>query len=346
MDKRHLLTVLGLGFMGATHIETLGTFDHPFNIIGYDTRIEACDEIKKKYPDITVTTSLDEVFSANPTHAIVVTHGPSHADLVYQCAEHGVPAILCEKPMTTNIAAALKMLDVCKKNGSSLFMNFPLRLVPRLAHIREILQSEKLGKLVNMTAVIGGARGMGCVGSHYVDLMHWFSNSNATAVSGVLDTTGTPNKRGGQFVDPGGYAYFTFKNGMRAFLDMSEDFFLPPLITLYCTKGYVTGDLMGNDWRAYEYSEGTQVTAKEISKAAGFTELPLEPADGLDSTLIKTNAVALKTFFSATPHLATGEDGLRALEMILGIHASQKKSGEWVSLPLEESLHTLNVNFT
>ena len=50
----------------------------------------------------------------------VATYAPQHAEITVACAEHGVRAIYCEKPIATCLTAAERMVQACHAAGSPL----------------------------------------------------------------------------------------------------------------------------------------------------------------------------------------------------------------------------------
>lgn len=304
------VAVIGLGGMGLRHVDAYIAADATV-VAGVDMRSETKDVLLQKSPtahhykdwrDMLTTEGLDMVS--------IVTNGPSHAEIVIAAATAGVPLIMCEKPMATSIVEARAMLEACAQHGSKLFVNFTLRAFPRFQELLRDL-SNTVGEPRLMSVFIGGARGLGCVGSHYVDLMRLVFKSDAAHVSGTIDTTGTPNSRGAQFKDPGGLGIYHFENGARGILEMYEDYPLPPFVTISGTRSRITIDLA--EEKLPSLTDGTQAMLEDAAGDGKF--------------------------------VSTGEDGLMALHMILGVHASDA-SQSTLPLPLSEKNYSLSVPMT
>lgn len=326
------VAVFGLGGMGLRHLEAY-TLAGATIVGGVDIRPETKEKLSTLYPEARWYSSPGELLSnERPDILSVVTNGPSHAQQVIAVAEARVPVIMCEKPMATNMRDAQNMIDAANASGSRLYMNFTLRAFPTFQKIIALAESGAVGRIRNISVYIGGGRGLGCVGSHYVDMMRCILKSEPVSVAGSIDKTGTPNVRGAQFKDPGGVATYLFANGARGYLEMSEDFTLPPYMLMTGEEGRIGMDIAQNKLLVERRSENNWHS--EVVPV----DTPTSLVEGTKDMLIDaTNGGTIAS---------TGEDGARALGMILGIHASAQIDGASVALPLSESLADLNVPMT
>ena len=132
-----------------------------------------------------------------PDIDVVMVHSENscHADQVVAAAEAGKD-IFCEKPMTTTLEDANRMLAAVRRSGVQLVIAFVSRFAKEAERAKKILDSGVLGEIVSARAVIGlaGIREIGCPadmeawmidpvkggggawideGSHAVDLLRW-----------------------------------------------------------------------------------------------------------------------------------------------------------------------------
>ena len=102
----------------------------------------------------------------------VATYTPWHAEITIASAEAGVRAVICEKPITTRLRDADRVIDACKKHGTLLAVNHPRRWHPslrlaqykgfdRLASIRCVTQPESL---LNLWMLSSGRRSVQAIG--------------------------------------------------------------------------------------------------------------------------------------------------------------------------------------
>lgn len=323
--------VLGLGRMGQNHLEGYRMGGATI-IAGSDLRPDTQEQFESAYPGARWYKDWHELLAKEkPDLLSIVTNGPSHAEMVIAAARAGIPVILCEKPMATSIGEAEAMQDACKESGSRLYINFTLRAFPTFQHLIRYATDGTIGEVRLVSVFIGGARGLGCVGSHYVDMMRLLTKSEPVSVHGRLDRTGTPNPRGEQFQDPGGLAVYEFENGARGILEMYEDYSLPPYLTVVGTKGRITADIAQNRWHLDVYEN------KEWSHPPFPNDTSPTLAEGTLAMIVDAAHDGRMT--------ATGSDGLAALHMILGIHAADAAGG-FVSLPLTADTKQLVVPMT
>ncbi|MBN1400933.1 MAG: Gfo/Idh/MocA family oxidoreductase, partial [Anaerolineae bacterium] len=70
-----------------------------------------------------------------------------HAEMVIACAEAGIKAIHCEKPMAPTYGEARRMVAVCVERGVQLTFNHQRRFGPPFRRAKELLQSGAIGQL-------------------------------------------------------------------------------------------------------------------------------------------------------------------------------------------------------
>ncbi|HMK83115.1 MAG TPA: Gfo/Idh/MocA family oxidoreductase [Candidatus Bathyarchaeia archaeon] len=342
MKAKAQVGIVGLGRMGKRHLEAY--------LRNHDVKIVACsdtnpDALKvlgsqgvdcKQYVDwreMLVKESLDLLS--------VVTNGPSHAEITIEAAKAKIPRILCEKPMATSIKDAKHMIDVTRANGTLLAINYSRRWSEDYQTLKGILRKGAIGDLCQIYCVCGGGQ-LACNGSHFLDLMRFLSSSEPASVIGFVDKRGTPNPRGSQFVDPGAFGLITFQNGVRGFIDMYEDLGVPPRIEVVGNIGRVVIDETRGSW-IMETREG-----KDREDKLGRYDLPLIQ-HSLNSTPLDPLLLVERTIreiLASRPLSCTGTDGLAAVEMVIGLHASDREGHLPLKMPLAEKYEEIAVNFT
>jgi predicted dehydrogenase len=118
--------------------------------------------------------SLEEALSRySPDVVIVATPTASHEPGLMRSLELASPkAILCEKPLAHETAAAERMVEACKAQGVALYVNYMRRADPGVATVRTMIERGEIqGPL---KAIVWYSKGLIHNGSHFVDLMrHW-----------------------------------------------------------------------------------------------------------------------------------------------------------------------------
>ncbi len=208
--------------------------------------------------------------------------------------------VLVEKPMATNTKQAKKLLETAEKNDLHLTVGFLMRFVPGLQHIREAVESKKIGELVCATAkrVSQWPERIGDVGVvkdtaiHDIDVVQYVFNEDPI---GVYAKVGSMRHR--KFED---YAQImlTYKDGKSAFIESN---WLTPYKTRTLT---VTGSdaIMRLDYITQEL--WIEAAKENLQPKYPWQEpLKLELQHFSDCILKKQKP------------MVTGADGLRALSI-------------------------------
>ena len=256
----------------------------------------------------------------------VATYAPQHAEMTMACAEKGVRAIFCEKPIATRIPDAEQMVEACRKAGSLLVINHQRRFQDSHRRLRRFIGDGDLGELTSVSAQWSAGR-LGNVGTHMIDALQMVTSRPVVGVCGNLDLAGKPDCRGPEFVDPGGWGMIRFDGGLMGFVDAPDFGFLD-------MENYVTGTegraVLGKSAVLVKLKDGTsQEWPYTDSEGSGMDRAAAEIVDWLDG--------------EASFPYDVGE-AVRTLEVIAGFHASHARGGAWVQLPLEGEDREIAVN--
>ncbi|MEE9276161.1 MAG: hypothetical protein V3V62_12715, partial [bacterium] len=156
------------------------------------------------------------------------------------------------------------------------------------------------------------------------------SGSEAAWAMGALDATGTSNPRGAQFEDPAGFGTLVFQNGLRAFVDSSEDMGVQYFIVLAGTYGRVEIDELNRTWRVR--ARPPELRSAPLTRYG--TPMETVPFDGDEFDIVSLTRECLRELAGDGPLSCTVEDGMRSLEMVVAFHESQAAGNRRVELPL------------
>ncbi|MAG36824.1 MAG: hypothetical protein CL878_11365 [Dehalococcoidia bacterium] len=160
----------------------------------------------------------------------VVTSDHLHADMVVDAAAAGVHGIFCEKPMATTLADADRMIAACEQHGTTLSIDHTRRFKGMWHEVRDLVQSEALGRLRAIVMTMGYPRAMLFRnGTHMIDMLGFLSGAEPEWVVAELDDgfedygpvyagDGGRDPR----TDPGGYVLLRFRNGVRVQIAMPQ----------------------------------------------------------------------------------------------------------------------------
>ena len=154
------------------------------------------------YEQMLSTPGLDAVFNATANHV--------HSQTVIAAAEHGLH-VFVEKPIANTVAEAQLMIDACEQAAVVLFVGHCHRRHPVFRTMKEIIDSDEIGRPIMVEANVshGGGRNMPpehwrcsretCpatpmmqLGVHAIDTMHYLLGPSVAA-SGMLAHLSAPS---------------------------------------------------------------------------------------------------------------------------------------------------------
>ena len=254
---------------------------------------------------------------------IICSENVFHRSLTETAAKAG-KAILCEKPLATTPEDARAMIDACLTRNVPLFTAFPCRFSPAFQTLRDAVHRGDLGEIL---AVRGTNRGK-CPGGwfvdpalsgggavmdhtvHVTDLLRVLLQSEVVRVYCEADNKLIP----GDFDDTG-IVTLEFASGAFATIDCSWS---RPRKT-FPTWGDVTMAVQGTRATVEMdmFAQSATLYSEELGKISS-----LGYGSGIDTGLIAAFVHAVTT--GEVGGLATGEDGLRAVEVVAAAYESMQ----------------------
>ena len=155
--------IVGLGFMGKMHYRCYNSLENvritaicdadadqlknssgvSGNISGAEQELDLSDkQLFSDFSQMLADTELDAVSIASPTFL--------HASQTVEAIKSGVH-IFCEKPMALNSADCLQMAEAADQSGKVLQIGHCIRFWPEYVQAKEIIDSEKFGKVLAAT---------------------------------------------------------------------------------------------------------------------------------------------------------------------------------------------------
>lgn len=259
-----------------------------------------------------------------PDIVSVCTWPQGHYRMVLDAVEAGAKAIFCEKPIAVSPAEATEMVRLCNEKGVALAVNHSRRWDPFIQEIKARLESGEIGEIQQVSCYY--TAGLANTGTHLLDLLRYFLG-DAVRVWGVRKSSHTPE-------DPNFDGYIDFAGGASVTLQsLDVKRYLIFDVDLYGTVGRLRVTNSGS--RALWWSV---VRSKMFS---GYSELAAEdtqePDESAKSPLVAAVEDIVDCIGSRRQPLSSGEDGLRALELILALRESAR-SGLSMTLPLETGM--------
>jgi predicted dehydrogenase len=295
--------------------------------------VGVADDVAKRADEVAwqfgVRALAEDELLARAQGVIVTTENALHRAKVLKAAAAGVH-VMCEKPLGPNLDDCRAMIAGCKAAGVQLMQAFPCRYSPVVKAGLELARSGELGQIIALKGTNRGRNpggwfvepefsGGGAVMDHTVhiaDLIRAITGDEFATVYCEKDTVYNPGLR----CDDTGLLTMTLKGGAFATLDCSWS--RPPHFpvwgdaTLYVvgTKGNADMNLFIERLDHYRNRDSAFVWEP-------YSETP-------DLAMVADFARVAAT---GEPAPITGEDGMRAVEVVIAAYESAK-TGEVVSL--------------
>lgn len=279
------------------------------------------ENAKKLFPGVPGFSNAEEMLSQiRPDIVSIATPAAQHRPMVELCAQSGVKAIVCEKPIAENQEDALAIISACRKSGSLLFINHTRRFDPLLNKIRKEIQDGLIGDVTHANAYY--TAGLFNTATHLVDLLRFFLGEAEWV-------TAFPEKR---YSHPAGdlnlNALVFLEKNVTVSLQASEvkDYSIFEL-KIFGRKGAVTIDRFGFSVE--------KMPVRDCVDFAGYREMDVDhrTREGISRSLMDSMARhVVDCLVKREAIRSRGEDGLAALEILLALKKSAESNGQRVDL--------------
>ena len=272
----------------------------------------------------------------------VATDSGSHGTIAAACLWAGC-STLVEKPIALSIAEAENLLSLASKKGLVLAVCHQNRFNRAVQRVKQAVDRGELGRIFHLSASVlwnrgesyyrqadwrgrwesdGGVLMNQCI--HNIDLLR-FLGGEAAEVFAYTDRLNHPYIEGEDL----GLAVVRFANGSYGLLEGTSNIFpenLEETLSIYGEKGTVRiGGKSVNRLEIFRTKSGEE-------DLSAFEEVPGNIYGFGHTALYRDVAECIQT---GRQPLCNGEDGLRALELVLAVYQSAAEHRP-VSLPLKE----------
>lgn len=355
---------IGIGLVGAgaimrlSHGPTIGRSSDAELVAVFDRDLARAEAITKDFGGKAFD-NLEAMLAHKGVDAVIVaTPNRFHAEGVIAAAKHG-KHVFCEKPLAIDIAEAQAMIDACREGNVVLQVGFNQRFWGQVQIAKQLIDSGFIGKIHQVRsqysekssaypaasryrydlAQSGGATIIDLT-IHRIDLVRHLVG-DFSGIFGELVHSELP-----EVVDDNVWLLTRFKNGARGCL--SGNRYSPNIgdgTDLYGTEGtiHISSETI-NPFNAVPlavYTEKGVGDLPDVLKEAHYPDAWWKSFEGgwisvkpprrnpYDAQL----AAFCNSISTGTPALVTGEDGLRAQEVVQAAYASMR-GGKWIDLPL------------
>ncbi len=302
------VAVIGAGFWGRNQIRVFSEIPDCLLVAVCDTDKEALRRVAEEH-HVAACSSLDDVLRREDVDAVTVcTPTTTHYEIAQKVIEAG-KHVLVEKPLTSTLQEAQRIIALAQRNNVFLSVGFIERFNPAVRYLKDVIDQNQVGRVILIIArrVTRWPERVGDIGVtkdsaiHDVDVMRFLLNSE---VSHVYATAGSLKHRLEDFSE----IMLTFENGVAGFIDAN---WLTPrkIRSLVVTGSEATAVI---DYLTQE------VTIEESSKS---TRPRLQWEEPLRLELQNF----IQSIISGRQPSPSGLDGLRALEVCEAALQSSKE---------------------
>ncbi len=187
MSSRYRVGIIGCGVIGKHHANGYLSVPGMEIVAAAEVRKEISQEFKKTFSVPAMYLDAEEMLQKESLDVVsICTWHLLHAPQTVLATEHGVKAVLCEKPMADRLSEADQMLDVCSKNGTKLAIAHQRRFYPGWTEARRLISEGAIGRPVLATCEVWD--GLLNCGSHVIDATRYLLGDPMTEwVMGALE---------------------------------------------------------------------------------------------------------------------------------------------------------------
>jgi len=278
----------------------------------------------------TVLADIDELFALEvPDVVSAILPVGIAPNVVIACAEAGVKAVSCEKPIATQLSIADEMVRVCREKGVPFGCGTAYWEVPHLIQTAEWVRQGNIGELTG-AAIPGGlpveVSGGGCV---QLTMMRLLTGMEVEWVEGwVLDPVGrynNPDATAPHEIDRPAYGRLGLTGGIVCEIPAPGEEHISCRVSLTGTNGQV-------------WANGPKPV---LIQGIGALSSPVQPsffAEESDASVFTIPVVdrLLRAIENGGEAPCSGHDYRQALEIAIALNLSAEQGHKRIELPLKD----------
>ncbi len=257
--------VIGYGYWGPNIVRNFHSANGAQVSMVCDMNQQALKKLKKIYPDIQVTTSIDELISSPDVDAVaVITPVFTHYELAKKALNAG-KHVFIEKPFTSNSDEAEELIELAAKKRLKIMVDHTFLYTGSVKKIKQLIDDDVIGNVyyfdsirVNLGLFQHDVNVIWDLAPHDLSIMMHIIGDVPTAVV----ATGAAHFRDGQ--ENVAYLTFYFKNNIIGHVNVN---WLSPVKVRTTLIGGQKKMLVWNDLEPDEkiriYDKGVQVRTRE-----------------------------------------------------------------------------------
>lgn len=328
--------VIGVGYWGPNLIRNFLGNNHIDKVHVYDLNPARLEFIKKKFPEINIVKSENEIFKSKEIEIVVIaTPVDQHFPLAKKALESG-KHIWVEKPYTSTSEQALTLNKLAKEKGLNIFVDHTFIYTGAVRKMKELVDSKELGDIlyfdsvrINLGLFQSDVNVIWDLAPHDLSIMFYILGSKPVSVT----ANGIANFYGHENV---AHISVYFEN--NCFAHFHVNWTSPVKIRRMIaggTKKMLVFDDMENSEKIKVYDSGIEMKEKEgIYNAL----VQYRIGDMHSPKLVATEALTLgveefvNSIIEKRKPLTNGDDGLKVVQILEAAEASIKEKGKLVPI--------------
>lgn len=198
--RKYTVALIGCGQMGEAHLDYIYYKENVYIKYVCDKNVEKADYLKRRFGAAYAVSDAETcIRDAEVDIVIIATYPKSHTALLQLCLENG-KHVLCEKPIADTPEEAKRFCDLVKAHSQcKVLVGHILRHNLTYNKVAELIKADVLGRPLVMRmvqnhhtmnwerykALICQTSPIIDCGTHYFDIMRWFTGEEIVAVSGI-----------------------------------------------------------------------------------------------------------------------------------------------------------------
>lgn len=157
MELRY--AVIGYGFIGRRHVDTLKSFAESDCVAVCDINKKRLEEVKEKYPEMNVYENVDEMLREMQLDGVIIAaNNNQHKELVIKAARAGLH-IICEKPVAMLVKELDEMMVEVEKAGVTFTVHQQRRFDKDFRSVKECYDKNLVGDVYTIQSSLYGYNG-------------------------------------------------------------------------------------------------------------------------------------------------------------------------------------------
>ena len=278
--------------------------------------------IKKTY------TNAKDLFQNEKIDCVsICTLVDSHLELVKLASKYNVKGIFIEKPFAKSLKEAKKIIEICKKNEISIFVDHQRRFHPVYETVKKILEKKIVGNIQLVNVYYGS--GISNTGSHMFDMLRMLFGEPKT-IQAKKSRNLSNNKN-----DPNLDVILDFESFYCNIHSLNYENYAIFQAEILGTLGMIKIEMINHKIEVFKVSTRQSAVYRNLKK------IKIKSKNSKYSPIQIGLQKMIQAITSKTIPNSSGYDGYKALELIIGAIVASKNN-KVMKLPLKNNNYKIS----